>query len=144
MITVITEHSTLLTVKAGLQAARTATTSNTLKAQTTGLAEAVNRALGDTTAALRAAVDRLVMGDTRLRARQALTALERDVTELAHIDNVLWAAALLPADIDADYDLVRVRARREAVTAAITENTATLAVALDGVRLDITENGANA
>lgn len=143
MITTITEHSTLLTVKAGLQAARVATTSNALKASTADIADAVNRALGDTTAALRGAVDKLTMGDIRMHARDALTALEQDITELAHVDNLLWAAALLPADVDVDYDLARLRARREAITGAITENTATLSLALADVRLDITENGTN-
>lgn len=137
MITVITEHTNLLTAKAAMQAARNAPGANTLNPSTIGVAEAVNRALGDTTAALRAAVDGLIMGDFRLAARVALTELEQDITELAHIDAFLWAAALLPADVDADYDLARLRAHREAITTSITENTATLVIALGDVRLDL-------
>jgi hypothetical protein len=141
MITVITEHSALLTIKAGLQATRTAAASNTLKAQTAGIADAVNRALGDTTTALDTAIDRLTMGDGRLGARRAFAVLGTDITELAHVDNVLWAAALLPADIDADYDLARLRARRETITANITRTTAFLVNALADARLDVPDDG---
>lgn len=148
MITIITEHSTLLTIKAGLQGARYAGTGpDTLNAQTAFLSEAVNRALGETTAALEGAIDHLTMGDVRLHARQAFAAFGTHVTELAHIDNVLWAAALLPAYVDTDYDIIRLRTRREAITADITRTTAVLVHALADVRVDvpddIPENGTN-
>lgn len=138
MITVIAEHSTLLTVKSGLQGARYASADPDIAAT---IAEAVNRALGDTTAALESAIDRLTMGDIRLHARQAFWSLGNHVTELAHIDNVLWAAALLPADIDADDDLGRLRARRELIAADITRATAVLAQALADVRVDVPADG---
>lgn len=145
MITVITEHSTLLTIKAGLQGARYASAGPD---SASAIAESVNHALGDTTAALEGAIGHLTMGDMRLHARQAFAALGNHVTELAHVDNVLWAAALLPADIDADDDLARLRARREAITADITRTTAVLVHALADSRVDVpddtTENGTQA
>lgn len=144
MITVITEHSTLLTVKAGLQGTRYA---GPVNVRTADIADAVNRALGDTTTALEGAINRLTMGDCRLHARRAFGALGNHVTELAHIDNVLWAAALLPAAIDVDHDLARLRARREMVAADITRTTAVLAYALADSRVDVPddnpENGTN-
>ncbi len=124
-------------MKTGVQSARHASSSTTLKTQTAGIVHGINRALGETRLKLDTAIDRLTMGDTRLNARRALDGLEQSVIEAAHIDNVLWAAALLPADIDTDDDLGRLRARREAITADITRTTAVLVHALADSRVDV-------
>jgi hypothetical protein len=148
MITVITEHTALHAAKTGVQSARRASTSTTLKTQTAGIVHGINRALGETRLKLDTAIDRLTMGDLRLNARRALDGLEQSVIDAAHIDNVLWAAALLPADIDTDLDVARLRARREAVTADVNRHTACLVHALADVRVDVPadapENGTNA
>jgi hypothetical protein len=138
MITVITEHLTLLTAKTGMHAAGAVASAGTIGPRGTDIVEAINRALGDTTDALNAAITALPFGDIRLAARQAFDALNTATPDLAGLDIALDAAAILPADVDTDDDIARLRARREAITADINRHIAALAHALADARADIT------
>lgn len=126
MITVITEHTTLITARA--------------KARRHGhgakIIEAINRALGDTTAQLIDAIENLGGIAVRTHAMTALKSLERHAGTIAELDAVLEAAAMLPGDLDVDDEVARMRYERETNAADLTRNTTVLVHALADARVD--------
>lgn len=126
MITVITEHTTLITARAkGRRHGHGAT-----------IIEAINRGLGDTTAQLVAAIEALEDAAQRVHAMRALKSLEAHAGTIAELDAVLEAAAMLPGDLDVDVDVAGLRYVRETHAADLTRNTAVLVHALEHSRAD--------
>lgn len=130
MITVITEHANLTRAKAKVVAHPTVDRAGTVL-------DAINRALGDTRAQLRAAIEALPDVAMRMHAGRALQALEAHTNTEAHLDAVLEGAALLGADLDVDAVVAGMRADREVNAADLTRNVAVLVHALAESRADL-------
>lgn len=153
MITPIAEYTALVSAKARMTAARHSIQfrPSRIIGHAQNVVEATNRAIGDVRAQITAAIDDLVPGNVgtpdaiahRMHARHAFDALEVHAGTIAELDLMLAAAATLPADVDVDYEVARLRSERESATADLTRNTAVLVHALADSRLDITENGTN-
>lgn len=131
MITVITEHTNLVRSKTKVVG------HGHLGGRAGDILEAINRALGDTCAQLRTAIEALPDVAIRMHAGRALQALETHTMTEAHLDAILEGAALLGADIDVDYEVARLRSERESNSADITRNTAVLVMALADSRVDV-------
>jgi hypothetical protein len=127
MLTVITEHLTLIHAKARLR--------HTDRGR--AIAEPVNRALGETTAHLRHALANLPDAAERMHADHAMRALDTHIGAIVELDTVITVAAYLGPDIDIDIDLTALRAERERVNADLTRNTTILVYALADARLDL-------
>lgn len=136
MITPIAEYTALVSVKARLSPAP-------LIPAAQAITGTINNAIGDARAVIATAVEALPL-PTRWHAHQALGALERHTTALADLDVMLEAVGKLPADVDVDWEVARLRAEREGRAADIVRVTAVLVHALADARVDITENGTNA
>lgn len=126
MITVITEHITLIKAKVKVIA-------HPHLQHVPEVTDAINRALGNTSAQLRAAIDTLDDPGARLHASHALQAINRHAGFETHLDAVLEGIALLPADVDVDYEAARLRAERETTAADLTRSIAVLVHALADV-----------
>lgn len=157
MITVIAEYTALVSAKARMNAARHALQfrSPRLFGPAQDVVEAANRALGEARAQITAAIDALVPGNIgtpdainhRLHARHAFDAIAEHAGAIADLDAILAGAATLPADVDADWSVARLRAERELALADLIRNTAVLVHALADVRVDVPaddpQNGTN-
>lgn len=132
MITVITEH-------AGLIAAKVKVVAHPHLQHVPEVIDALNRALGDTGAQLRTAIDGLDDPAMRMHAQHALQAITRHAGFVTHLDAVLEGIALLPADVDVDYEATRLRAERETTAADLTRNIAVLVHTLADVAEDRTD-----
>lgn len=135
MITVLTEHANLVRTKAKVVAHGHVDGAGVV-------IDAINRALGDTRAQLRTAIDALPDVAMRMHADRALQALDTHTSAEAHLDAVLEGAALLGADVDVDYEVARMRSQRETNGADLTRNLAVLVHALADSRADIPDEGA--
>jgi hypothetical protein len=131
MITVLTEHTNLVRTKAKV-VAHGHVADNAVDT----IIAAINRALGDTRAQLRTAIDALPDVAMRMHADRALQALDAHASAEAHLDAILEGAALLGADVDVDYEVARMRSQRETNGADLTRNLAVLVHALADSRVD--------
>jgi hypothetical protein len=129
MITPIAEYAALVSVKARLSPAP-------LTPAAQHITETINRAIGEARAVIATAVEALPL-PTRWHAHQALGALERHTTSVADLDVMLEAVGKLPADVDVDYEVARLRAEREGRAADIVRVTAVLVHAVADVRVDV-------
>lgn len=157
MITAISEYTALVSAKARMAAARQALQfrSPRLFGPAQDVIEATNRALGESRSQITDAIDALVPGNigtpdviaNRMHARHAFDAIETHAGAVAELDVILAATATLPADVDIDWHLARLRAEREVALADLTRNTAVLVHALADARVDVhddtIENGTN-
>lgn len=151
MITAISEYTALVSTKARMTAARHVIQFRPARliGHAQNIVEATNRAIGDIRAQITEAIDNLVPGNVgtpdaiahRMHARHAFDAIETHAGTLADIDAMLAAAVALPADVDVDWDVARLRSEREVALADLTRNIAVLVHALADARVDVTDEG---
>lgn len=134
MITPIAEYAALVSVKARLSAAP-------LVPAAQAITDTINNAIGEARAILTTAIDALPDTAMRMHAHAALGSLDIHTTALADLDAMLEAVGKLPADVDVDWEVARLRAEREGRAADIVRVTAVLVHALADARANITENG---
>jgi hypothetical protein len=149
MITVIAEYIALVSTKARMTAARHSIQfqHERIIGPTQNVVEATNRAIGEVRGQITTAIDDLVQGNHgtpdaiahRMHARIAFGAIEVHAGVIAELDLMLTAAAVLPADVDVDHDVARLRAEREAHAADLTRHSAVLVHALADARIDVTD-----
>jgi hypothetical protein len=149
MIKPIAEYTALVGAKARMSPARYALQfrPERLIEHAQNVVESTNRAIGEVRAQITTAIDGLVPGDhgpstaiiARLNARHAFAAIEVHAGIIAELDLMLTAAATLPADVDVDDEVARLRAEREVHAADLTRDTAVLVHALADARLDVTD-----
>lgn len=129
MISVITEHLNLMATKTRVAG------HGHLGGRAGDIIEAIDRAIEDTGAQLRTAIDTLPTVPRRL-AGSALLDIEAHTMTGVHFDAVLEGAALLGADIDVDDHVARLRGERESNSVDLNRSLAVLMKALAGVRVD--------